>query len=308
MSRPVIEIDSLTVRRGGRNILSVEHLAIQRREAVVVLGPNGAGKSTLLKCLLGLMRPTSGELEVLGQSLTPRAGLSLGIGRKITSSQPKGTIPFLLRPYFVWCPNRDSPRVMFRPILRRLRCRIGYVPQVLASPSEAPLTAREVVAIGRTGRAGLFRRLTRNDDKLVDAWLEQLGLAKISRCAYASLSGGEQRKILIAKAMVQQPEILLLDEPTANLDLFWREQIVETLERLHEELELTTLLVCHELEIIPPCARRLLVFREGKCVADGPPEEVLTCRLVEALYGSRLRLIRPGGRYAAVPAGDVPHD
>jgi len=268
MSGPIVEIRALDVRLGGRDILRVDHLAIRSSEVVVILGPNGAGKSTLVKCLLGFVRPISGEIRVLGQSLTPRAGVSVSL----------------------------------------LRRRIGYVPQVLAAHSETPLTVREVVAIGRTGIAGLFRRLTRQDWDIIDTWLERLGLAGLSRCAYAGLSGGEQRKTLIAKAMVQEPEILLLDEPTANLDLFWREQIVESLQRLYDETGLTIVLVCHELEVIPPCSRRLLVLRAGEIIADGRPEKVLTSQLVEALYGSRLRLVEAGGRYAAMPRGDCRHD
>jgi len=267
MKGPVIEVRSLAVRVGGRNILQVEHLVIDRGEVVVVLGPNGAGKSTLLKCLLGFSRPTSGEIHVLGHSLAPRARTSLS----------------------------------------QLRRRVGYVPQVLAAHSETPLTVREVVAIGRTGIAGLFHPLTRNDWEIIDTWLERLGLSALSRRAYASLSGGEQRKTLIAKAMVQEPELLLLDEPTANLDLFWREQIVATLEQLYAETGLSILLVCHELEVIPQCSRRLLVLRNGQVIADGRPQDVLTRSLIEDLYGSRLTLVEAEGRYAAVPAGGPPH-
>jgi iron complex transport system ATP-binding protein len=263
MNDPAIEVRSLVVRRARRAILQVEDLTVHHGQFVVILGRNGAGKSTLLKCLLGHVKPTNGKVSVLGNRLAPHSGISLS----------------------------------------RLRGRIGYVPQVLAAHSETPLTVREVVAIGRTGIAGLFRRLTRNDWETVDSWLKTLGLADLSQQAYSSLSGGEQRKTLIAKAMVQQPEILMLDEPTANLDLFWREQIVVILQRLHEDLGLTIVLVCHELEVIPTCSGRLLVLQDGAIIADGLPENVLTCQLVEALYGSRLRLFCSGGRYAAVPRG-----
>ena len=268
MNDPAIEVRSLVVRRAGRDILRVEDLIVRSGQVVVLLGPNGAGKSTLLKCLLGFMKPTVGEVRVLGNRVSPCSSISLS----------------------------------------RLRCRIGYVPQVLAAHSETPLTVREVVAIGRTGIAGLFRRLTRSDWEIVDSWLKTLGLADLSQRAYSSLSGGEQRKTLIAKAMVQQPEILILDEPTANLDLFWREQIVAILQGLHEDLGLTIILVCHELEVIPECSGRLLVLRDGSVMADGRPEDVLTCQLVEALYGSRLRLVDADGRYAAVPVGGPRRD
>ena len=268
MSDPAIEVRSLVVRCAGRNILQVEDLTVHGGQVAVILGPNGAGKSTLLKCLLGFVRPTAGKVRVLGSRIAPGSNTSLS----------------------------------------RLRCRVGYVPQVLAAHSETPLSVREVVAIGRTGIAGLFRRLTRSDWDVVDSWLERLGLADLSQQAYSSLSGGEQRKTLIAKAMVQQPEMLILDEPTANLDLFWREQIVATLQSLHEGSELTIILVCHELEVIPTCSGRLLVLQGGQIIADGRPEAVLTPQLVDALYGSRLKLVTTSGRYAAVPVGGAHRD
>lgn len=260
-----IDVHSLVVRRGRRRILDINRLTLRSREAVVLLGPNGAGKSTLLKCLLGFMRPTLGTIALLGQP----------IGLRWTTS------------------------------LCRIRRRVGYVPQVLALDNATPLTVREVVAIGRTGTAGLFRPLAREDWAMIDAWMERLGLTGLARQAYGDLSGGEQRKVLIAKAMVQEPAILLLDEPTANLDLRWREQIIETLEELYAQNRMAIVLVAHELEVIPPCCRRLLVFCEGKIIGDGSPSQVLSRAMVERLYGSRLRLLATGQRFAAIPAGDA---
>ena len=190
--------------------------------------------------------------------------------------------------------------------LARLRRRIGYVPQVLAERSELPLTLREVVAIGRTGIAGLGRRLGRDDWRRVDEWLQRLGLAPLADQAYSSLSGGEQRKGLIAKAMVQDPEVLLLDEPTANLDLAWRERIVETLETLFRDVAMTVLLVCHDLEVIPACCERLVLLEGGRVTAEGTPGEVLTSDRVARLYGTLLEVLHRRGRYVVVPQGGEP--
>ena len=183
----------------------------------------------------------------------------------------------------------------------RLRRRIGYVPQVLAGRSELPLTLREVVAIGRTGTAGLGRRLRADDWRRVDDWLARLGLAALGTQAYGDLSGGEQRKGLIAKAMVQDPEILLLDEPTANLDLAWRERIVETLETLFADVHATVVLVCHDLEVIPSCGERLVLLEAGRVTAEGSPADVLVPERVAGLYGLDLEVLHRGGRYTVVP-------
>jgi iron complex transport system ATP-binding protein len=164
-----------------------------------------------------------------------------------------------------------------------------------------------VVAVGRTGLAGLLRPLRREDWRVVDEWLDRLGLAHLATAAYGDLSGGEQRKGLIAKAMVQKPELLLLDEPTANLDLFWREQIVATLQRLYEQARPSLVLVCHELEVIPPCVSRIALLEDGRLVAAGASLDVLTTERVGPLYGPGLDVVSRGGRWAVVPreAGDA---
>jgi len=190
----------------------------------------------------------------------------------------------------------------------RLRRRICYVPQILAGRSEMPLTVREVVAIGRTGIAGLLRPLRRNDWQMINQWIERLGLKPLADQRYGDISGGEQRKTLIARAMVQEPELLLLDEPTANLDLGWREQIVATLQHLHQQTHVTVVLVCHELEVIPQACRRLLLLIDGRISASGSPEDVLTSQRVASLYGPSLSVLNNNGRYAVIPTVKAVHE
>jgi len=259
-----VHLDDMAVRMGGRTILAVESLSAGRGEMVGLLGPNGAGKSTLLRCLLGMQSHLRGRVEVLRQPVN-----ALG---------PAG--------------------------LAALRRRVGYVPQVLPASSEMPLTVREVVAIGRTGLAGLLRPLRRDDWRIVDDWIDRLGLRSLARRGFGQISGGEQRKTLIARAMVQQPELLLLDEPTANLDLGWRERIVEVIDELHGALGLATLLVCHELEVLPAGCGRIVLLDAGRIVADGPPAEVLSTARIESLYGEGLAVVHNAGRWAVVP-GEV---
>ena len=263
MSDAAVDFTGVECRAAGRVILGVDRLRVAAGEVCTILGPNGAGKSTLLKCCLGLARPRRGRIDVLGQPVDRLGGTGL-------------------------C---------------RLRRRLGYVAQTLAARSEMPLSVREVVATGRAGIVGLFRPMRPNDWRIVDEWIDRLGLGPLRKSSYGELSGGEQRKTLIAAAMVQQPEILLLDEPTANLDLYWREQIVAMLDRLFEEHQLTILLVCHELEVIPSACRRLVLLEDGRPVAEGSPETVLTDQRIAELYGTRLRVVHADGRHAVLPGG-----
>jgi iron complex transport system ATP-binding protein len=149
----------------------------------------------------------------------------------------------------------------------------------------------------------LFRSLSTDDWQAVDEWIDRLGLAALSHRVFSEISGGEQRKTILARAMAQQPELLLLDEPTANLDLGWRERIVEAIQTLHRETGISVVLVCHELEVIPPACRRVTLLDRGRMLASGSPESVFTAERVAALYGTGLRVMHEGGRHAVLPQG-----
>lgn len=267
MSPAAIELRSLTLHAGQRCVLEVPELRVEAGSLLAVLGPNGAGKTTLLRACLGLATPTNGSITVLDENVPALRGAALA----------------------------------------RLRSRLGYVPQLLPARSELPLTVREVVAIGRTARAGLFHPFSRADEQVVDEWIERLGLAALANRAFNQISGGEQRKTIIARAMAQEPELLLLDEPTANLDLGWRERIVETIQQLHTQTRLTIVLVCHELEVLPPACRHVALLEAGRLAATGTPEEVFTTERVTRLYGAGLRAWHHGGRRAVLPGEDA-HD
>jgi ABC-type Mn2+/Zn2+ transport system ATPase subunit len=178
---------------------------------------------------------------------------------------------------------------------------VGYLPQLLAARSELPLTVREVVAVGRSGLGGLLRPLGRRDWSLVDEWIDRLGLSDLRRQRYGDLSGGEQRKTLLARVMVQQPRLLLLDEPTANLDLAWREEVVSLLEELYRQSHLPMVLICHELEVLPPSCSHALLLENGRVRAYGHPAAVLTDETIADLLSPALAVLRRGRRFAVVP-------
>lgn len=263
MSAACIAIEGLRVEAYRQCLLDLPCLRLPAGQVVALMGPNGAGKTTLLRVCLGLIPVREGRVTVLGESITGRRGAARA----------------------------------------RLRRRIGFVPQVLPARSELPLTVREVVVIGRTARAGLGRRLGKRDWLAVDEWLERLGLSDLAGRVFGDLSGGEQRKVIIARAMTQEPELLLLDEPTANLDLGWRERLIGTIQQLFEQTGLSLVLVCHELEALPPTCRQVVLLERGRLVATGPAEKVFTADRVQELYGAGLRPFHAGGRHAVVPEG-----
>jgi ABC-type Mn2+/Zn2+ transport system ATPase subunit len=259
----MIHIENLHCSHRGKTLLAIDHFDVNRGEVLAILGPNGAGKSTLFKILCGLRHAQADALEIFD---TPMQTL----GR--------------------WAKDR-------------LRVRIGYIPQELASRCEMPLTVREIVAIGQTGRKGLFRRLDRNDREKADYWLAFLKIAHLADRPYGELSGGEMRRVLLAKALVQEPDMLLLDEPASHMDLQAREQLVELLNELYRQTGLTILLVSHEVEIIPPCCRRIVLLHQGTLIADGPAEMVLTQKRVEDFYGANVTLLARKNRFMLIPRG-----
>lgn len=261
MNSVALELSNLTVHIGNRCLLEVDQLRAEVGTIVALMGPNGAGKTTLLRACLGLAEVSHGTITVLGKPLVGLRGATLAAVRR----------------------------------------RIGYVPQILPVRSELPLTVREVVAIGRTANAGLLHPLSHGDWQIVDEWLERLGLAPLGDRAFNQLSGGEQRKTIIARAMAQRPELLLLDEPTANLDLRWRERIVETVETLFRQTRISVVLVCHELEVLPPACRKIVLLEAGRITATGTPEQVFTTGRVNHLYGANFHALHRAGRHTLIP-------
>lgn len=188
----------------------------------------------------------------------------------------------------------------------RFRTRLGMVPQLGETTPQVPLTVEEVVAIGRTGRAGLFRPLSRTDRLVCAEWIERLGLAPLSRRPFSRLSGGERRKVHLARALAQEPDLLLLDEPAGHLDLRWQEEMTLLVGRTWRETGLTVIMVTHELRHLPAGCDRMLLLGGGRLLASGSAEEVIRAPLLSEAFGVPLDVVHRDGRYHAVPLGAAP--
>ncbi len=148
--------------------------------------------------------------------------------------------------------------------------RIGFVPQRASAASGVPTSVWEVVASGRLTRRRLLRPLGRADRAAVDHALDVVGLADRRHDGVTTLSGGQQQRVLIARALAGEPELLVLDEPTAGVDLPSQQALADALGRLKAD-GATVVLVAHELGPLAPLVDRAVVMRDGRVTYDGSP-------------------------------------
>jgi ABC-type Mn2+/Zn2+ transport system ATPase subunit len=167
-----------------------------------------------------------------------------------------------------------------------LRKRIGYVAQVENVDPRLPINVRETVMVGCYGRLGLFHRPTRTQRETVDEVLEMVGIAHLRERPIGHLSGGEYQRAAIARALVQQPEIFLLDEPTASIDQKAQREILSLIQLIHREYHTTTLFVTHDLRMLPSICQRLILMKDGKIWQQGSPESMLREEVLSQLYGA----------------------
>ncbi|HVQ24967.1 MAG TPA: metal ABC transporter ATP-binding protein, partial [Planctomycetota bacterium] len=160
---------------------------------------------------------------------------------------------------------------------------IGYVPQRVKLPAGFPLTVAEVALMGRYGRLGLLRRPAAADRALALHALEQVGLADQARRRFSDLSGGQQQRALIARALAGEPNLLLLDEPTAGLDPAARARFYALVCDLQHGQGLTVLCASHDLEIVSEHVDRLILL-DRAVRADGSPGDVLASAALTRAY------------------------
>jgi iron complex transport system ATP-binding protein len=163
------------------------------------------------------------------------------------------------------------------------------------------LTAREVVLTGFFGTIGLYDPVTDAMTAEAERLLDQVGLAHVAGHTYATLSSGERVRSLIARALAVRPGLLLLDEPTAGLDLLAREQVLATVQRLFDSPgeRPTTVMITHHVEELPPATSHVLLLSDGRPAAQGTPDEVLRGEVLSRAYDCEVEVRRSNGRFYA---------
>ena len=168
-------------------------------------------------------------------------------------------------------PTRGEARLFGEPASdAHDRARIGYLAQRTQLGIDAPITVREVVAAGTVPRSGVLGRLTAADRTAVDSAIERVGLDALASSVVTRLSGGQQQRAFIAKALAGRPDLLVLDEPTAGVDVDAQESLARLLRELHHDLGVTILFVSHEFGAVERFVERLVLVRGG-ILFDGDP-------------------------------------
>jgi len=169
---------------------------------------------------------------------------------------------------------------------RQVRKRCGYVIQNFSLDPLDPFLTRDVVMMARAGRIGVLRFPDRRDREAVDAALAAVGMTGLADRPVGKLSGGEFQKVLIARAIAQDPDMLLLDEPYANLDVDARREAQRILDGWMEERGLTVLMVSHDIANVPPSCDRIVVLHKGRVIMDGPRDEVMSSDDLGRMFGA----------------------
>jgi manganese/zinc/iron transport system ATP- binding protein len=162
------------------------------------------------------------------------------------------------------------------------RPRIGYVPQRATLDPLFLLSSFEVVLLAACGRVGPLRRIPAAERDLAQQCLRDTGAGSLVRRPFAQLSGGQQQRVLIARALMTRPDLLVLDEPTAGIDVVAAREILETLVRLHEERPLTILMVSHDLMLVRRHVQDVIWLHQGRFLY-GPVKELLSRERLEEL-------------------------
>jgi len=241
-----IFIKDLCFSYDGHPVLEDVNLSIPQGDFVSVVGPNGGGKTTLLKLVLGLLRPSQGEVRVFG-----------------------------------------APPEQARP-------RIGYMPQQAQLDPQFPATVMDVALMGRLGHGRTFGPYSKKDKEIVSGALDQVGLYDLRKKAFSSISGGQRQRLLIARALACQPDLLLLDEPTANLDQVMEGDLYELLQTLNQRL--TVVMVSHDIGFVSEVVKSVICVKRK--VLMHPTTEI-TGEIINEIYGSPMRMVRHNGERAS---------
>jgi len=234
---PAVRFDRVRFSYGPNEVIHESSFELKAGAPLCIVGPNGGGKTTVLRLILGLLKPLSGSIEVLGK----------------------------------------SPQ--------QARSEIGYMPQALHFDPKFPITVYEVVEMGLLDQRWFGPRPKDRKQRITEA-LEAVNMQDGMTKPFANLSGGQRQRVLIARALVSRPALLLMDEPTANLDMTLESRLLETVQQFRKDM--TILMVSHDLAFVSEFVKTVLCVNRH---VHTHPTESISPEMVNHLYGSHPRRV-----------------
>ena len=266
MAENIVEMRSVSVVRGGKHILKDVDIIISDGENLAIIGPNGSGKTSFVKLLTGENRP---YYKDDGSSSLKLFG-------------------------------KDRWNIF------DLRNRLGIVSMDLQTQFSDTTKVHEVIASGFFGSLDVFRNHEVTDDmrEAVYGSALRLGIDDILDREIGGLSLGEMRRVLIARALVSEPELLILDEPMTGLDIVMKDLFRRMFDILSSD-GVRIVMITHELEDIPSCVDRVIMIKDGEKIADGSEKDVLTDAKLSELYDSDIEVTADEHAYHMRIRGDA---
>jgi manganese/iron transport system ATP-binding protein len=198
-----------------------------------------------------------------------------------------------------FAPHGGEMKLFGRPAAadrpRGDRLRIGIVPQIFDIDPAFPIRAHEAVMTGCYGRLGLFRKPGRAERDRALELMRIMLVAGLAEKPLGQLSGGERQKVSLARALFQQPEILLMDEPAAGLDIAVQKEFLDLIQSIHARTGITIIMVTHDFNMLPAAMERVIFMRDGRVVFDGAAESAMTGAALSSLFKHPIRTIEHEG-------------
>ncbi len=241
MSRPLLEVSGLTMRFGGLLAVDGVELSVQPGQIVSMIGPNGAGKTTVFNCLTGFYKPSGGKIVFDGREIQGLPGFKV------------------------------ARRGMIRTFQHvRLFKEMTVVENLLVAQHQHMNTSM----LAGLFKTPAYRRSEREAMERAAYWLERVDLHQFANRTANTLAYGQQRRLEIARCMVTQPKLLMLDEPAAGLNPRETDDLKALIAELRDNHELTVLLIEHDMKLVMSISDQIVVINQGRPLAAGTPDEI----------------------------------
>lgn len=281
--KPIIEIKNLSAGYDGRTVLHDVNLSIHERDFLGIIGPNGGGKTTLIKCILGLLKPTGGEIRF---NVPEKASIQ-------TSTEGTSTETSTGRISTETSIEEASAKSSAQSSLQRSSAKsqlfLGYLPQYSTIDRKFPISVEEVILSGLSIQKSLTSRFTPEQREKGKQIIARMGLEGLESRSIGQLSGGQLQRALLGRAIISDPAVLILDEPSTYIDKRFEARLYELLAEINKECAI--ILVSHDIGTVLQQVKSIACVNE---TLDFHPDTGVTTEWLERNFNCPIELLGHG--------------